>query len=68
MFIGMALRKLRNEREMNQTELGEEIQVSATTVSRWESDVMRPNIESLMKLSAFFGVSLEELASGEVAK
>ncbi|PWK67193.1 helix-turn-helix protein [Streptomyces sp. CG 926] len=68
MFIGTALRKLRTEREMSQTELGAEIQMSATTVSRWESDQMRPNVESLLKLAAFFGVPLEQLANGRVAR
>ncbi|WP_060176888.1 helix-turn-helix transcriptional regulator [Streptomyces sp. IMTB 1903] len=66
MFIGKALRELRIEREMSQTELSEEINVRSSTVSRWESDRARPNIESLMKLATLFGVTLEELANGEL--
>ncbi|KYG53933.1 hypothetical protein AWI43_05150 [Streptomyces sp. WAC04657] len=67
MFIGKALRELREEFEMSQRDLSEELGVSSTTVSRWESDSMRPGIESLMKLAALFGVTLEELATAEVA-
>ncbi|MFC7790971.1 helix-turn-helix domain-containing protein [Streptomyces cinereoruber] len=66
MFIGKALRALREGQGMSQRDIGDALVVEQSTVSRWETNSTRPNVESLLKLAALFGVKLEDLAKGEL--
>ncbi|MES9806106.1 helix-turn-helix domain-containing protein [Streptomyces cinereoruber] len=66
MFIGKALRTLRESQGMSQRDIGDALVVEQSTVSRWETNSTRPNVESLLKLAALFGVTLEDLAKGEL--
>ena len=50
---------------MTQEELAEALFVSRTAVSKWESGRGYPNIESLKAISKFFGVTVDQLLSGE---
>ena len=59
------LQELRKRKGLTQEELAELLFVSRTAVSKWESGRGFPNIESLKAISAFFGISLDELLSGE---
>lgn len=59
------LQKLRKQKGLTQEELAQQLFVSRTAVSKWESGRGYPNIESLKDLAAFFSVSLDELLSGE---
>ena len=59
------LQKLRKEKGLTQEELAQQLFVSRTAVSKWESGRGYPNIESLKDLAAFFSVTLDELLSGE---
>lgn len=59
------LQFLRNKRGLTQEELAEEILVSRTAISKWESGRGYPNIESLKLLSKFFSVSIDDLLSTE---
>ncbi|MEU3599529.1 helix-turn-helix transcriptional regulator [Streptomyces sp. NPDC006798] len=67
MFIGKALRTLREAQRMSQREISEALLVEQSTVSRWENNECRPNVESLIKLAAMFHVSLEDLVEGHVS-
>ena len=55
------LQELRKGRELTQEELAEELFVSRTAVSKWESGRGYPGIDSLQELSRFFSVSIDEL-------
>ena len=57
--------QLRKQREMTQEELAAQLYVSRTAVSKWESGRGYPNIDSLKALSAFYGVTVDDLLSGE---
>lgn len=57
--------KLRNEREMTQKDLSEVLNVSDKAISRWETGKGYPDVSSLMALSEFFSVSVNELLSGK---
>ena len=59
------LLELRKRKCLTQEELAEALFVSRTAVSKWESGRGFPNIESLKAISKYFGVSLDELLSGE---
>ena len=59
------LQQLRKQKEITQEELAEAIYVSRTAISKWESGRGYPSIDSLKALSNFFGVTIDELLSGE---
>ena len=63
--IGAFLAELRKERGLTQEELGEALGVSNKTVSRWETGTYLPPVEMLQQLSDRYGVSINELLSGE---
>ncbi len=62
---GAFISELRSEREMTQKELSEVLNVSNKAVSRWETGKGYPDVSSLMALSEFFSVSVNELLSGK---
>ena len=59
------LKKLRKDNNMTQDELAEKIFVSRTAISKWETDMGYPSLESLRLLSKVFGTTLDELVSDE---
>ena len=59
------LQKLRIQKGITQEELAENLYVSRTAISKWESGRGFPNIESVKAISKFFSISLDELLSGE---
>lgn len=62
---GAFIAKLRSERGMTQKELSEALNVSDKAISRWETGKGYPDVSSLMALSEFFSVSVNELLSGK---
>lgn len=59
------LQQLRTQKNLTQEQLAEQLYVSRTAISKWESGKGYPNIESLKGLSKFFAVSIDDLLSGE---
>ena len=59
------LQELRKSRNLTQEELAEELYVSRTAVSKWESGRGYPSIDSLKEISRFFSVTIDELLSGD---
>lgn len=59
------LQELRRSKNLTQEQLAEELYVSRTAVSKWESGRGYPSIDSLKEISKFFSVSLDELLSSE---
>lgn len=59
------LQQLRKEKSMTQEQLAEELFVSRTAISKWESGKGYPNIDSLKSISKLFSVSIDNLLSGE---
>lgn len=56
---------LRKQHGLTQEQLAEKLYVSRTAVSKWESGKGYPNIESLKQLAKAFGITIDELLSGE---
>ena len=63
--IGKFIAAQRKEKGMTQEQLGEKLGVTNKTVSRWENGNYMPDIEMLSLLSKEFGVSINEIISGE---
>ncbi len=59
------LQQLRKQKELTQEDLAEQLFVSRTAISKWESGRGYPSIESLKAISKFFHVSIDGLLSGE---
>ena len=63
--IGKFIAALRKEKGLTQEQLGEKLGVTNKTISRWENGNYTPDVEMLALLSKEFGVSINELISGE---
>lgn len=59
------LQELRKHRGLTQEELAEALYVSRTAISKWESGRGYPSIDSLKEISGYFGVSIDNLLSGD---
>lgn len=68
MSLGENICRLRTAKGMSQGDLAEALEVSRQSVSKWETGGAVPELEKLVKLSALFGVSLDELVTGEAPK
>ena len=62
---GIFIAELRKENKLTQKELAEKINVSDKAVSRWETGKGYPDVASLVSLSEYFGVSVNELLAGK---
>jgi transcriptional regulator with XRE-family HTH domain len=54
---------LRKSRSLTQIELGEKINYSDKTISKWENGDSCPNIEAVHKLAKFYDVTIDDLLS-----
>lgn len=61
MELGNQIKALRTQRGITQETLAEALGVSAQAVSKWENQAATPDIQLLPTLSAYFGVSIDEL-------
>ena len=68
MELGNQIKKHRNELEISQEKLAEKIYVSRQSISNWENDKNYPDINSLIRLSEVFHVSLDILIKGDCEK
>lgn len=66
--IGLFIKHLREKNNLSQNELAEKIPIGRDAVSKWEHGKTIPDIQNLVFLSKFFGVTIDELISGEYKK
>lgn len=59
--FGKRLQRLRKERNITQEEIANHLSISFQAVSKWENDITTPDMETLLKLSKYLNVSLNEL-------
>ena len=67
-ITGTAIRQLREQKKMTQSELATELGVSDKTVSKWETGKGYPDITLLEPIARAFGVSIAELLSGNTVQ
>ena len=63
MDLGKKITAMRNEKSLSQEQLAEKLNVTRQTISNWENGKFYPDIDSLVNLSKFFNVSLDDLLS-----
>lgn len=59
--LGEALKRLRKRMGLRQNDLATMAGVERSTVANWERGAKQPSLDTLVKLSEIFGVSLDEL-------
>ena len=57
--------RLRTARNMSQGDLADALEVSRQSVSKWENNSAVPELDKLVKMAQLFGVSLDELVTGD---
>ena len=60
-FFGIKLKELRIEKGLSQRKLGETLGVCNQTVSFWETGSREPDLDSVVKIADYFGVSTDYL-------
>jgi len=63
--LGQRIQSCRKNAGLSQEALGEQLQVSRQAVSKWESDITVPELESLISMSRIFGISIGTLLGVE---
>lgn len=63
--IGEFLADLRKAQGWTQEQLGEKLGVTNKTISRWETGNYLPSVEMLQMMSELYGLTINELLSGE---
>lgn len=66
--IGKTIKKFREDNNMTQDQLAEQMNVTRQAISNWENSKTQPDIDTLFKLAQIFNVSVEEIIYGEKRK
>lgn len=61
MEIGNQIKQLRQRRGITQEEMAQHFRITPQAVSKWERNITTPDIGLLPEISAYFGVSIDEL-------
>lgn len=67
MKLGDNIYRLRTQQNLSQGDLADQLEVSRQSVSKWENNSAVPELEKLMKMAQIFGITLDELVTGEAA-
>ena len=65
MSLAENIYRYRTERNMSQLDLADALEVSRQSVSKWETGAAVPELDKLIKMAKLFGMTLDELVSGE---
>ena len=60
-MVGDRIKLLRNEKNISQEVLAQNITSNQKQISKWERGQIEPNIDMLKKLADYFGVSVDYL-------
>lgn len=58
------LKNLRQQKQITQFELAEALNISQTSVSKYERGAAQPDLEVIISMSDYFGISVDELVRG----
>ncbi len=61
MYLAQNLKYLRTKAGKQQKELALILNVSKATMTKYESGMVEPNIETIVRIAEYFGVTLDEL-------
>ena len=65
MDFGQKLFELRKAKNLSQEEVGEILNVTRQTVSKWETNQSVPEFDKILPLCELFGIGAEELLTGK---
>lgn len=65
MSIGNKIKEYRELNKMTQKDIAEILEVEPGTISKYESGMIEPNIESLKRLAETFNITIDELINDE---
>lgn len=68
MSVGNKIKQYRENKKMTQNDIADILEVSAATVSKYESDSLEPSIESIKRLAELFEISIDELLTDKEEK
>ena len=66
MKLGDKLYQLRKKQGLSQGELGDKLNVTRQTISKWELGQSKPESDKLIEMSKLFNISLEELTDDDI--
>ena len=66
MSLGENLQYLRKKENITQEQLAEQLDVSRQSVSKWESDITYPEMNTLLQLCRMFHCSMDDLIQGNI--
>ena len=58
------LKTLRKKKKLTQRAVAEALHISQTSVSKYERGESEPDLEMIIKMSDFFGVTIDEFVRG----
>lgn len=64
-MLGEKIKKYRENKNMTQNEVADILGVKSATISKYESNTLEPNIESIKKIAEIFEISIDELLKDE---
>lgn len=65
MTFGERLTNMRKSKGLSQEQLAQKLDLTRQTISKWELDQSTPDLEYIVKLSDFYGVTTDHLIKGE---
>lgn len=65
MDLGNRIRGEREKLNLSQDELAKRMDISRQAISKWETGKSYPDVETILKLSDIFNLSLDELVKGD---
>lgn len=68
MDFGIRFKKLRVDKKLTQFQLAKILDISKSNISKYETGNVEPNLETLVKISKYFGVSTDYLLGNEIEK
>ena len=68
MELSGQIKRHRARLDLSQEELADKIFVTRQSVSNWENGKTYPDLQSLLRLSDLFGLSLDELIKGDIER
>ena len=67
-MLGGKIKAYRESKKMTQKDIAEILEVEPGTISKYESGMIEPNIESIKRLAETFGITIDELLKNEDEK
>ncbi|MEY9095372.1 helix-turn-helix domain-containing protein [Paenibacillus sp. RC84] len=65
-MYGKRIRELRKSKNLTMKELGKKLSLAESTISGYENETRKPDIEIIEKMADFFGVDVDDLLGRKI--